>query len=1044
MTIKRSFCLLAVSFLWSTVFAGTTGKLAGRLTSQETGEPLIGVNVMIMGTTLGAATDLDGNFYVLQIPPGNYSVRFTMIGYQALVVNDVRIKVDLTTKVDGVLSESVVGLNEVVVQAERAIIQTDVTYSQANISSEEVDMLPVEEFEDVLALQAGVVSTGGEMHVRGGRGGEISYMIDGISVTDPYNAGVAVEIENNAIQELQFISGTFNAEYGQAMSGIVNIVTKDGDYYGYSGNMSVNGGSYFSNGHQVDVIQRKDSTTALSSQNIFPNLGNLGFSNISDFKGNLEGPIFPGKISFFASGRYKQDMGYLNGQRIFHPNSFVWVDSLNNWFLNETVSNSMNPNLGSLGNGYIPAEDDSLMLLIDSLRYTDKFEWVPMDWSEQLSTQFKLSWEVTQRLKMSFNRMESNTHSQSYFHSYRWNPDGRPHAFSTNIGNLFRADLSLNQSTFANVMFSQAENHYRSHLSNDPDFYKNIHDFSLNPSKHYNQISETNEVGNDSSLFFGIKGDDILFEDSDKNHWKWNGGDSSWTPVFDTLSWSDYKIDPRIFDYTTGNNFYVGGQSMGVYSRKSIVNTMKAELTSQINKEHQIKSGVEYRKTKITLADLNVLYNSNTGFNPYYYSPLRTPTHDTFGEGRTPVEMSAYLQDKIEQDQMVVNIGLRYDYFDPDWKVVNDPEDPNYLYPLKPINKWHDVDGDTSISESEMTDANRKSDDDRLAANANGDPWFRDADPKKQFSPRFALAFPITEKGYMHFSYGHFFQNPSFNYIYDNPEFEVPAASGISNTMGNADMEPQRTTQYEVGFSQQIGSDIGIEVTGYFKDIRNLNSTEIKKSFIAGDRYGMYVNKDHANSRGITLAVSKRSLQGFSGNVDYTYSVSEGNASDPTAAFYDEQADIEPEKILVPLDWDQRHTINGTMTYHPIPTSGISLVFNFGSGFPYTTEFIGIRTAFENNGLKPATFNVDMRSYINIPLSKKIQLSAHINVYNLFDIRNELTVYNDTGRSTYSLVRTYTPQYSGPQFNSLDEFQVRPDYYSAPRQIKAGLSVALF
>ena len=96
-------------------------------------------------------------------------------------------------------------------------------------------MLPVEEFEDVIALQAGVVTSGGEIHVRGGRGGEISYMVDGITVTDPYNLSMAVEIENNSIQELQFISGTFNAEYGQAMSGIVNIITKDGDFSKYSG-----------------------------------------------------------------------------------------------------------------------------------------------------------------------------------------------------------------------------------------------------------------------------------------------------------------------------------------------------------------------------------------------------------------------------------------------------------------------------------------------------------------------------------------------------------------------------------------------------------------------------------------------------------------------------------------------------------------------------------------------------------------------------------------------------------------------------------------
>ena len=182
-------------------------------------------------------------------------------------------------------------------------------------------------------------------------------------------------------------------------------------------------------------------------------------------------------------------------------------------------------------------------------------------------------------------------------------------------------------------------------------------------------------------------------------------------------------------------------------------------------------------------------------------------------------------------------------------------------------------------------------------------------------------------------------------------------------------------------------------------------------------------------------------MKNFSGNLDYTYSISEGNASDPTAAFYDEQSDIEPEKMLVPLDWDQRHTISGTATYRPMKNSGISFVFNYGSGLPYTTEFAGQRTAFENNGRKPPTYNVDMRSFYHFSLSEKLKISAHLNIYNLFDIRNELLVYNDTGRATYSLLPTYTPQYSGPMLNTLNEYLISPSYYSEPRQIKFGLSI---
>ena len=959
--------------------AGTTGKLSGTVTDKKTGEPLIGANVIVEKVLLGAATDVDGSYYVLQIPPGTYSVRFSMIGYQDLIVKDVRIQVDLTTQIDGALPESVIGMNEVFVQAERPMIQTDVTYSQANISSEEVELLPVEEFEDVIALQAGVVSEGGEIHVRGGRGGEISYMVDGVTVTDPFNAGIAVEIENNAIQELQFISGTFNAEYGQAMSGIVNIITKDGDYQNFKGGFSTGAGGYYT----------KDDK-------LFPKLNDLSFDGIKDIKGNIEGPILPGRVSFFASGRIKRDNGYLYGQRVFKPNTFSWDANANNFVVDSTVG---------LGNGFQPVYQDpaDLVVIVDSLIQENQFDWVPMNWHEQKTSQVKLTLKLTPRIKMSFNRMDSDTRQQYYSHLYKWNPDGRSHYFNNRIGNLFRLDFSLSQSTFASIMVSNAKNHYRNYLSDSPSFHEELEfDFS-------------NNIGD--------------------NWWEWE------FPVLDS---NIYFVDPRIFDYTPVYNYYVGGQSMGAYNRISDVETYKSEITSQINQKHQLKSGFEYRRTKVLLTDLTVQLASYTQFQPVYQDPLNSPTSDTYGKkGRTPEEFSFYIQDKMESKNMVVNIGLRWDYFDPNWKVVNDLRDPNYLDPLRPINEFRDLDGDGEISESESNGGNRKTDQERLESNAFGDPWFRDVKPKTQFSPRFALAFPITDKGYLHFSYGHFFQNPEFSFLYSNPEFEVPPSSGAGYTMGNADMEPQRTTQYEVGFSQQIGQDIGIELTGYFKDIRNLNSTKIIQSIVAGDRYGLYINKDFANSRGVTVALSKRRSNKTSGNIDYTFSISEGNASDPTAAFYDEQSNIEPEKVLVPLDWDQRHTLNATLTYHPINRSGISFVFSYGSGFPYTTEFVGTRTSFENNAREPATYNVDMKGYYNFILFGGYQISAFVNVYNIFDIQNELTVYNDTGRSTYSLLPTYTPQTSGPGFNTLNEYLTRPDYYSRPRQIRLGLSLAI-
>ncbi len=992
---KIFYNILLICFSAQLAFAGTTGKLVGRVTNKVTGEPLIGANVLLEGTSMGTATDIEGRYVILQIPPYEYDIRYTMIGYQDVIMRDVRIFVDLTTTIDAELNEGVIGMEAVEVTAERPMVQVDVTYSQASISSEEFEMLPVEEFEDIIALQAGVVESGGDMHVRGGRGGEIAYMIDGITVTDPFNAGMAVEIENNAIQELQFISGTFNAEYGQAMSGIINIVTKDGDYNRYNGNVSANGGSYFTDGTKmtVDLLNDNGILVKDSTMNLFPHLDSIEPTTIKDLQGSFSGPILPGKLSVFASGRIKENSGYLFGQRLFVPTSHVWNPLTNDYDLMTAADDTTGGYWDQVGD----APPDSAL--------------VRLNWSKQETGQVKFSWRVSPLIKLAYNFMGSRTVSQGYSKAYLWNPDGRSHSFTKQMNHSLRLDYSLNATTFFNAMVSQSTKNYKSHLSDDPDF-------QLTYKTEIDTFSWYDETFYDTSL---------------------------------VLNADLYNVNPDVGNLSPGNNYLLGGESMGFYDRTSTITTYKVEGTSQLNQFHLVKAGLEGRLTQMELQSVTIIFNDFR--NQPNVPSVNGVNHNTYGaapwdqnyEGRNPVEYAAYLQDKIEFDDLVMNVGLRWDYFDPDWKTLNDGSDPNINDPVKPINIFFDLDGDFEISEEEMwfgfINDSMKTVEDRLASNAFGDPWFKKAQPKTQFSPRFALAFPITDTGFLHFSYGHFFQMPTYSYIYTNPEFEVTPGSGASATMGNADIEPERTTQYEIGFSQQIGNDIGIEVTGYYKDIRNLNTTKIVNSFVGGDKYGLYINKDHANSKGITLALSKRPTGNVSGNIDYTFSISEGNASDPAAAFVDEQSNVESEKMLVPLDWDQRHTLNTTLTYHPVKNSGISLIYSYGSGLPYTAQFAGVRTSFENNARKPSTMKVDMRSYYNFNISG-IRFALHLNIYNLFDIRNELSVFSDTGRSTYTLVPTYTPQLSGREYNTLDQYLMSPALFSSPRQIKFGLSVS--
>lgn len=230
--MKLIHSLLLMCFLSITSVAGyaQSGKITGRILDSETGEPLFGATVGIQGTTTGAITDFDGQYLILNVAPGSYILEARYIGYATVVVQDVIVRTDLTTTQDFKLQPETFEGEEIVVVAERQAVIKDITSSEARVSSEEIKKLPVQEVSDIVQLQAGVnVGNNGAIHIRGGRASEVSYVVDGIRVTDNYDGSQGLRLENESIQELQVISGSFNAEHGQALSGIVNVVTKAGD-----------------------------------------------------------------------------------------------------------------------------------------------------------------------------------------------------------------------------------------------------------------------------------------------------------------------------------------------------------------------------------------------------------------------------------------------------------------------------------------------------------------------------------------------------------------------------------------------------------------------------------------------------------------------------------------------------------------------------------------------------------------------------------------------------------------------------------------------
>ncbi|MBN1995915.1 carboxypeptidase-like regulatory domain-containing protein, partial [candidate division KSB1 bacterium] len=261
-SLLRSLAVIvtAIIVMSGHVYGGITGKVSGTIVDANTGEPLPGANVLLESTRLGAATNLEGRYIFIKVPPGSYTLVVRMMGYKEMRVENVRVSIDLTTTQDIRLESTVLEAEETVtVVAERPLVQRDMTSSLASVSAEEISELPVQNIADVLQLQAGVIRNGSDFHIRGGRANEVTFWVDGVEVTDVYSGeSMGTRIENNAVQELQVVSGTFNAEYGRAMSGIVNIITKEGSQK-YSGKLDMYVGDYVSTSDVYKVLSRIDT-----------------------------------------------------------------------------------------------------------------------------------------------------------------------------------------------------------------------------------------------------------------------------------------------------------------------------------------------------------------------------------------------------------------------------------------------------------------------------------------------------------------------------------------------------------------------------------------------------------------------------------------------------------------------------------------------------------------------------------------------------------------------------------------------------------------
>ena len=239
---KAAILLLPLLFVLGTTGLDAQGKslIKGRVRDSKTGEGLPSVNVTIKGTYYGAATDPDGNYKIQNVGPGSYTLEFSLIGYTLVQRTAVRVEPGKETTIDQDMTETTLTIGqEVVIVGTRPLFNLEETASRRAVSSDDIQSAAVTDVRQVVTQQVGVVETDNEVHIRGGRANENAYLLDGISIQDPLSGtGFGLQISADAVEEVEVITGGYNAEYGQATSGVVNVTLKDGTQK-YQGSISV-------------------------------------------------------------------------------------------------------------------------------------------------------------------------------------------------------------------------------------------------------------------------------------------------------------------------------------------------------------------------------------------------------------------------------------------------------------------------------------------------------------------------------------------------------------------------------------------------------------------------------------------------------------------------------------------------------------------------------------------------------------------------------------------------------------------------------------
>jgi outer membrane receptor for ferrienterochelin and colicin len=777
------FILILTIVFNAALFAQKT-LITGRVTDKKTGEGLPGANVIVPGTYKGAASDLDGNFTIKGLAPGDYNIRASMIGYTEQMQTGIQVRFSKTAKVNFQMSPTVLAIGQTIeIVGEKPLFETEVTSSQQRLTSEDIDKKVVETVDDLVGDQLGVVVQDNKIHIRGGRADEALYMIDGQSIKDPLSGYTnTIYVNAAAISELKVITGGFDAEYGQAMSGVVDIETKEGDDF-YTGSLSMKSDNWLSGMVQsfnTDIVQF--------------NVG--GPEPISSY---LLKDIIPGEVTAFVSG-----YGHLTDTYLPHAQKLY------------------------------PAKE-----AFESLAQRQENDWHMMG---------KLAWRMSPGQKLTISYDNSVNINQGYFLPRIDGGRGYPYEYEKMLDNY-------NTVTKEASLFSTQWTH------------------TLSPRTFYKlSLSRFN-----SGLHSAVQDKD--YSDYDQR--------LDLAPV-------NYVPDSRGNIQTRfGDGFWDTGDAENWYDYSSSNWTLKGDVTSQPNDKHSIKGGFESRYTEMQVIDINAPWFGESGLGR---------NHDYYGV--YPNDGSMYIQDRITYDGMIVNIGLRYDYWFPG-KFVDDAV----------------MNPETVTLTDEARD--KYIDDTFRVFGLRG---------KGHLSPRLGISHPVTDNDMLYLHYGHFSQKPKGHYVYAKLNSTSEATYQL---FGNPNLDPTTTVAYEIGLKHRFNANQTIEIKAYYKDMFDYPTSMSIRKF--SPRYGnisylMYVNMDYARSRGVEIRFRRRYSKYLSGNIDFTYAKATGKSSTPNTNLLVQAGKVAEKSIRESsLSWDRPFRVSADVFFDMPKGANVNL---FGFKIP--------------------------------------------------------------------------------------------------------------